>query len=66
MHGPSLPGVCHAEELHYLFSPTLWGMRNTLPSNTDRCEAIVTEDIWAIVDSQFHTLVLQRSFIMSL
>ena len=41
MHGPSLPGVCHAEELHYLFSPTLWGMRNTLPSNTDRCEATV-------------------------
>merc|ERR1712130_93047 len=36
VHGPGLPGVCHAEELHYLFSPTLWGMRNTLPSNHDR------------------------------
>jgi len=36
VHGPGLPGVCHAEELHYLFSPTLWGMRNTLPSETDK------------------------------
>ena len=36
VHGPGLPGVCHAEELHYLFSPTLWGMRNTLPSTHDR------------------------------
>ena len=36
IHGPGLPGVCHAEELHYLFTPTLWGMRNTLPSHTDR------------------------------
>ena len=45
MHGPSLPGVCHAEELHYLFSPTLWGMRNTLPSNTDRYEAVVKAQV---------------------
>ena len=36
MHGPSLPGVCHAEELHYLFSPTMPGMRNTLPTEQDR------------------------------
>lgn len=35
-HGPSVPGVCHAEELHYLFSPTLWGMRNTLPNENDK------------------------------
>ena len=28
--------MCHAEELHYLFGPTLWGMRNTLPSSHDR------------------------------
>jgi len=36
VHGPQVPGVCHAEELHFLFSPTLWGMRNTLPSEKDR------------------------------
>lgn len=36
VHGPGLPGVCHAEELHFLFSPTLWGMRNTLPSDKDK------------------------------
>jgi len=36
VHGPGVPGVCHAEELHYLFSPTLWGMRNTLPSEKDK------------------------------
>lgn len=36
VHGPGIPGVCHAEELHYLFSPTLWGMRNTLPEEKDK------------------------------
>jgi len=36
MHGSQIPGVCHAEELHFLFSPTLWGMRNTLPSDKDK------------------------------
>ena len=34
VHGPGLPGVCHAEELHYLFSPTLF--KNTLPADQDR------------------------------
>lgn len=34
--GPDVGGVCHAEELHYLFSPTMPGMRNTLPTHQDR------------------------------
>lgn len=30
LHGPHWEGVCHADELHYLFSPRLWGTKNTL------------------------------------
>lgn len=34
--GPDVGGVCHAEELHYLFSPTMPGLRNTLPTDRDK------------------------------
>jgi len=36
LHGPHWEGVCHADELHYLFSPQLWGTRNTLPNTRDQ------------------------------
>jgi len=36
LHGPHWEGVCHADELHYLFSPRLWGVRNTLRDPRDK------------------------------
>lgn len=36
LHGPFSEGVCHADELHYLFSPRLWGARHTLRQPRDR------------------------------
>ncbi|XP_023349863.1 para-nitrobenzyl esterase isoform X2 [Eurytemora carolleeae] len=36
LHGPLWEGVCHADELHYLFSPKLWGMKNTLADHRDK------------------------------
>ena len=44
--GPEVGGVCHGEELHYLFSPTMPGMRNTLPTESDKRMSREMADYW--------------------
>jgi hypothetical protein len=62
LHGPFSEGVCHADELHYLFSPRLWGARHTLReprSHTvlsHRSEIIVVLMITAYVRISFLSL----------
>ena len=34
--GPEVGGVSHAEDLHYLFSSTMPGLRNCLPNDRDK------------------------------
>jgi len=44
--GPDVGGVCHAEDLHYLFSPTMPGFRNTLPNERDKEMSKKMATIW--------------------
>jgi len=46
LHGPHWEGVCHADELHYLFHSTLWGKDRTLSSQRDKDISVRMSTHW--------------------
>jgi len=46
LHGPHWDTVSHADELHYLFSPTLWGTKNTITKEKDKHMSVKMAHHW--------------------